>query len=101
MSRGSLFKTAIDGTARRRMTVSAIVAGTQPVVHLRMRDASGRDQRPTDTMDLSLRQAQALMRALTAAIEAAETDPRRDGPINALAAREAVGSGLDDGWDQH
>lgn len=60
------------------MTVSAVVADFQPVVHLRLRDGSGSLKRATDTIDLSLRQANMLVKALNAAIEAAELDPRRD-----------------------
>ena len=73
------FKAGVDGIRNRRMTVSAVVADSQPVVHLRLRDASGSLKRATDTIDLSLRQANTLVKALNAAIEAAEIDPRRDG----------------------
>ncbi|MFK5596588.1 hypothetical protein ACFZ8E_06235 [Methylobacterium sp. HMF5984] len=90
------FKTGVDGTGRRRMTVAAVIAGSQPVVHLRLREGAGERSRSADTIDLSLRQANALVRALNAAIEAAETDPRRDGPSLMPAARAVAGADCDD-----
>lgn len=98
--RASSFKTGIDGTDRRRMTVAAIVLGTQPLVHLRLRRGAGTGSKSVDTIDLSLSQANALVRAINAAIEAAENDPRRDGPFSTSAARADAGEDEhDDGPD--
>lgn len=72
------FKAGVDGIRNRHMTVSAVVADSQPVVHLRLRDGSGSIKGATDTIDLTLRQANTLVKALNAAIEAAEIDPRCD-----------------------
>lgn len=101
MSRESCFKAGLDATGWKRMTVSAVLQGSQPVVHLRLREGSGDGSRPTDTLDMSLRQANALVRALKAAIEAAELDPRRDGPSLSSAARADAGVDADrDGSDE-
>lgn len=94
------FKTAVDGIARRRVTVSAVRFGSQPLVSLKMRDVLGNGRLPVGEIDLSLNQAEALVRALTAALEAAAPEPRRDGPSDLPAARAAAGSDLSHGRDQ-
>lgn len=88
MRRERSFKAGLNGLARRKLTVSGYLFGSQPIVELRILDPEHKSDRH---IDLSLPQARQTLRLLLDAIKAASDVARHDGTSLSSADRESGG----------
>lgn len=96
--RERLHKGAVNGLARRRLTVASYLFGTQPLVELRILN---QDHDRTDQIDLTIPQARETARLLSAAIEAAANSACHDRNPKSSEDRASFGEGPNDVGERH
>ena len=84
---GRGLKGAVTGKAHRKATVRGYLAGTEPLVEVRVVREGGQG----DAIDLTLRQSRQLLRLLLDAIEGADELARHDGMSSPAAGRGPAG----------
>jgi hypothetical protein len=93
------FKVGVNGEGSRRVTVSAVRANGRPLVHLKVRAGIGEGSKPSDTIDLDMSQAAALVHSLRAAIEAAGADPLLEESGSMQMEQQAALKAADEAWE--